>query len=561
MMRAGCFLAGLALVLAAPAGCSPSSSGSNTLPPGADAAVAGLDGSTGPAGSDVASVPVAPGYSAARDKLLAEVIGPGSEDHPLVAYGFVTPLPKGTKVGVFPAGGAADVLDESAFFFWVDDAPDSMFAHASRFVYVGESTGKVSVQTHDFWPVLGDEAPFGTDGTLPPGAQVVYQSPQAGGTTTGALSEPRHDLWRGALSFDGDANDCPKGEDPPRSYVVLVAGAGRGSKHMSTNINDMDTVLGKLGLGGEVSEQGGRYYIVDASLHADARARLDTHFSAIKNKMRCCDRLLVYVVSHGVRLIVMADESGQQVAGLCYLRNTDKTGINEKSEVTDNCYDLQGNAMPYPDGQTPFPNAKKFWGLEIGDKLVAGERLAAWIKETKTCHATVIVDACYSGGLAGDLAKVPGVRQFIASTAGNETREFDPAAFGTTFSQALLKGLAEVDAGGVAPDKLWSNAFGAQQAKYDPFAKAGADHPHVVNGELPCDCVCPKGIAYCCFGACPVDAWGGCLAPCKDFCKPFADQNKPGKCAITCAEQFGSTPFQCSEIPQRAAECIQKTCP
>lgn len=83
----------------------------------------------------------------------------------------------------------------------------------------------------------------------------------------------------------------------------------------------------------------------------------------------------------------------------------------------------------------------------------------------------------------------------------------------------------------------------------------------MVQGELPCDCLCPDGIAVCCFKACNADAWGGCLNPCVDFCDPFETQGKPGKCAVSCASKFGLAPFNCEDIPKLASDCIQQECP
>ena len=521
-----------ALIVAANAAVACENGGSGNV--GESDAVASGD-SVAPSKDTAVPVEASAAYKAARERVLTEVIG--TPDHALVAYGLVDPLPAGSQMGVFASGGASDTLAETSYFFWIDDAPGSLYGHETRYVYAGKA---ITTATHDLWPVRQGKPVFGLDpDEVPANAEIVYKSPPA---TPSSKPGPALGTASAPLTFSGDDNDCGEGKDPPKEFTVVIAGAGKGHTQMSQNVADMEAALAKVSGANASKDVGAQHFVVDASTDTDARKTLTDHINAINKKMRCCDRLLFYSISHGLRVIPMIKPSDPTTpVALCYLKNQDETGKKDDSTITDECFGLSGKPVAF-DKTWGQVTGQPFWGLLIGDTLLSSQSLAKILGGLVTCHITAVVDACYSGGIANDLMTTKNVRLAISSTGANETREFTADGHGTDFSQAMLKGLGDIDAGGAPPDLLWSNAFGAQQTKYDSQAKSDKDHPLVAKNANACECLCPDGWFDCCFT--PAAAGLGtlaCVDPTYSFCSQFTGSAYKTNCVQQCGKTVKAT--------------------
>ena len=363
-----------------------------------------------------------PAYETAKATMLAGVVKPDTVEGRVAVFGLKKPLAKGTRVESFPSGGAADEVMEDAYFFWVDDHAGSLFAHATRYVFVGVADGKVTVLEHAMWPVIDGKAVFGEGkrDSLPEGADLVFESREltnGRGRTASGIGV--------AASGLADFNDCEEGTPPPNFYSVLVAGGGSGAAYMTEDIDDMAKAVTRFGYPSAGDTVGNASLKIDAGNDPQAFAKFHAQLNWLASTARCCDRVLIYVISHGTRMVRVKFPDGREV--WCNLTNQDETGKTDTKTITDFCVDDNGVSVAWPKTGTPGASVDlKHWGLVIGDRLLWDDlglmSLAAWLKAIPSCHVTVIIDACFSGGMSDPLLGVEGVQNVITSTGDNETR-------------------------------------------------------------------------------------------------------------------------------------------
>lgn len=103
-------------------------------------------------------------YAQARKILLRAVVKPGSlaPGDDLIAFRLAKPLTNGQVVSPFLGLGPAFRAKGRWWFFWVDDEPFARYAHATRYVFVNQATGKLRVVAQSWWPLVGGEAPWFT---------------------------------------------------------------------------------------------------------------------------------------------------------------------------------------------------------------------------------------------------------------------------------------------------------------------------------------------------------------------------------------------------------------
>lgn len=295
---------------------------------------------------------------------------------------------------------------------------------------------------------------------------------------------PGHSRVERGLEWSTEASDCGLGEPLPKTFVLAFTGGGDGHEFMSENVEDIAGYLhSALGYAPPSSTVGSEHYVLDASKSKIPLKDLSDQLAHLEATMRCCDRLLVYYSGHGMRL-VQSVRAGNMLPMWCYVRNTDKSGKTDVSEVTRTCFKDDGVPVSVAEGDqvlaTGSGGAK--WAMLVGGLALDASTLADRLAKLKSCHITVISDACYSGGFKHRLLEVKGVRTVIAATGEYETREYDPGysifgyrtGHGTTFSQALLAGLKSTDVSQSGLDLLWRDGFNDPATlDNDSFAKRG----------------------------------------------------------------------------------------
>ena len=100
--------------------------------------------------------------------LLDNVVKPASLQQDTIAFTLAQPLPAGTEVAAYaPATLPVNVtslpdlvpqkLNDSTWFFWVDEYPLARFSHPSEFVFINASNGAVTVSNQAWWPYINGQ--------------------------------------------------------------------------------------------------------------------------------------------------------------------------------------------------------------------------------------------------------------------------------------------------------------------------------------------------------------------------------------------------------------------
>lgn len=105
------------------------------------------------------SAPTSPGFEAARQRVLDELVRPDSVDHPVIVFGLNEALQPGDEIRPYHKEGyqpvpVATAIEGETWFFWIDDAPGALFVHPNRFAFVPASGGDITVQDEEWWPEL-----------------------------------------------------------------------------------------------------------------------------------------------------------------------------------------------------------------------------------------------------------------------------------------------------------------------------------------------------------------------------------------------------------------------
>lgn len=101
-------------------------------------------------------------FDEAREIVISELVRPDEVQHPLIAFGWRTPLKQGDVVSTEYSGGPAFPIEQETWFFWLDDAPYKGFAHRTRYIFVHTETGLWDVHDVDWWPLLNGSSIWGT---------------------------------------------------------------------------------------------------------------------------------------------------------------------------------------------------------------------------------------------------------------------------------------------------------------------------------------------------------------------------------------------------------------
>lgn len=105
---------------------------------------------------------------------LLKVVGNLGQDREVSIYLTATTLPAGSSIEPFINEGDPQILPAVTWFGWIDDNPNALFSHRTRFVYINASDGAVTVVNHEWWPELNGESIFSeVQITATPGLVIV----------------------------------------------------------------------------------------------------------------------------------------------------------------------------------------------------------------------------------------------------------------------------------------------------------------------------------------------------------------------------------------------------
>lgn len=99
--------------------------------------------------------------SEAVEKVIQQVVLPSPNKDELKAHFWPEPLKAGDVISVFRPGGQSWTLDGPTWFFWIDDVPEALFGHPTRFVFVDVASGATTVHEADSWPAVNGETLWG----------------------------------------------------------------------------------------------------------------------------------------------------------------------------------------------------------------------------------------------------------------------------------------------------------------------------------------------------------------------------------------------------------------
>lgn len=95
---------------------------------------------------------------AKASQLVANEAISGSTSSCMQAFVSPTPLQLGDVLSAMYS--PTELINEPSWFAWVDDSPQSMFAHRTRFMRVSAIGGQVDVEERLWWPIINGESPW-----------------------------------------------------------------------------------------------------------------------------------------------------------------------------------------------------------------------------------------------------------------------------------------------------------------------------------------------------------------------------------------------------------------
>lgn len=233
-------------------------------------------------------------FQEAADLVVAELIGPGEPESPVIVFGRSEPLQPGDVVTAsrpLPDEDARVIatIESPAYLFWADDVAGAYFAHPVRFALVDAASGAVTVAADEWYAELNGETLWSTDDTYWDPADWVYESgapaPEAAGAPNATLAAHRSGTLAGAALAAGG-----------RSEAILINGWHPGQTHrgeMAYDVNAMKDAVEGLGAVGRTFARPDR---------ASDRQALEAAFADARARLRPGDTLFVYLTGHGAIL-------------------------------------------------------------------------------------------------------------------------------------------------------------------------------------------------------------------------------------------------------------------
>ncbi len=406
--------------------------------------------------------------TAVERRVIDEVVHPETLDHDVIVVGAPEAITAGTEItaGAYAGAPALDPLAEQSRLYVIDDAPDELSGHALRYVLVGENSGDLAVYPAAAWPRAGGVLLLPTSTSeLITDAHLVYATNTEPFVSLPAIERPTD------TAAQRSHVPCASGR-APRRFGVVAVGSGAFSDRMASGAVAVWKKLAAADF-----SLSGAWGDVDTGA---AKKFLDG-LAALETKVECCDEVLVYIVSHGMRYVSRKDASGRTVLVPC----------------------TEGGRLSGPGNWTPATcgAGESFrYGLEIGKQTVWENDLAAALKKLNACHVNVFIEACYSGGVASALSSLPGVEHAFStaqddeeSTGGGPGDTMTPATgyllrrwpsptqsdFGTAFAGAVEAAQS---------DNPFVNNKGGVLGYWYQAANGKTDRPYSYARQGPCPC-------------------------------------------------------------------------
>ncbi|MBK8493306.1 MAG: hypothetical protein IPL49_21095 [Saprospirales bacterium] len=105
--------------------------------------------------------------------ILQEIIVPATSNHTITAFLVKTLLQPGDIIAPF-YGDLNHEMQEPAWFAWINDDPLALFAHPTRYVFIGARTGDVEIVEHAWWPKLNGESLFMSEAEMMDLELIIY---------------------------------------------------------------------------------------------------------------------------------------------------------------------------------------------------------------------------------------------------------------------------------------------------------------------------------------------------------------------------------------------------
>lgn len=224
-------------------------------------------------------VPLVQTQASVEAMIATAVILPSANAAELCSYDFSAPFPAGTRIR--GAGGSAPhlILPATTWVAWIDDDPLSNFTHPTRIVLVDDASGTVAVVNSGWWLEINDEPFFNFEET-----RNCSPNAFAGNCCTGPGFEYPLDM-----AFRGDISVISRSAHDRANMACVIAVSGSSESHFTKNVDNFTKALQDKGLA-----KAGRTTKVK-----HPNSRLTDVCKAFDNLPADCDKLYVYVASHG----------------------------------------------------------------------------------------------------------------------------------------------------------------------------------------------------------------------------------------------------------------------
>ncbi len=450
-------------------------------------------------------------------RVLNEVVQVATLDHLIYLYRAPNTVLAGSivrPIGTDPADASADsgagdgstyltdiyayTVPEDSTLFWIDDSPNVIGA-SGRNVLVGSKSQDISVLKMPARPAVN-----GVDVCVAVAGQPVAP---ADVVAPGTMAVPA--AWKTAFPANiaptGDSSDTTCPDDPPRVYAVLVAGG-------ANKDTDGSVAAAQLHLGQVLTSSGVAVSAVDGVNNpVGAKQRFVDQLANLA-KVRCCDQVTVAIVAHGQRYVtrkitktesveVVCDGAGKTIPPAnCQERQptqsseaTPKWDQNCSGNCWANCADAYANNTNVEQCLNDEASSYFLW---IGDKMLAATDLASGLQQIPSCHISVFIEACHSGGFVDALKGVKGVERVLVSSAFNENSQADTGQPAPIIQGMVNAATASGTSGNLRGTDL-QGAWETGEAKSDLVQQPGQAYSSELN-HPPAPYIRPDGVCDCC---------------------------------------------------------------
>ena len=351
-------------------------------------------------------------------------------------------------------------------FIWLDLEPSARFAHATRFVLVGDS-GTVHEYERRFWPFIRgqawlDDATDRRTTTL----QILLQTSDEIEPTSqdrGASGSSFVSSFTSTVYADGNAfrlkltGPCPIGRAPRHFAIVIQGDPDRAMQRDTDNIYEMLIDAGYDSNSIQYLSPDSNRREVDQKVSAE---NIKKALGSLAKQIECCDTLFIYVASHGTMIGEVIYQVRDSTGQVINIRNEDPRAAPSEMESKGQKYMGQqladGTRTRFrSDGSRYFEKEAKHYQLMIRTKkgakaeVVLGSELAKLLREIKSCQKLLLLDTSHSAAIFHSTATVPGLITIAASDVGATAQQSGKGGdFTVPFVNAYTESTLESDSDG-----------------------------------------------------------------------------------------------------------------